>query len=339
MPKLATTVRRAGSTVIQAAPNRAQSALLRTARWLDRQLAPTPVPTQLPAPPSFVTGRALPLPTGVTEVQLREVFDSWSIDGEPAGHMIPYVADSFERFIHTFGMIAKENGTCLELGANPYFTTFLLEEFTELRPELANFFGGTADSVVQEVSLTWFDGTRSDRTYSSRLFNVEDDQFPYDDGSIDVVMFCEIIEHLLMNPVAVLRQIHRVLVPDGLLVLTTPNVCRLENAVRLVNGENIYDPYSGYGPYGRHNREYTKSELEYLLRFTGFDVEDSFTADGHVTNNETLPGYDVIAPLLVDRPLDLGGYHFIRARKARPPEEGLPSRFFRSWPNDEIVED
>src|SRR3989440_9270321 len=55
----------------------------------------------------------------------------------------------------------------------------------------------------------------------------------------------------------------------------------LENVCRLIAGENIYDPYSGYGPYGRHNREYNRDELAKLLVFAGFEIEVLFSADVH----------------------------------------------------------
>ncbi len=92
------------------------------------------------------------------------------------------------------------------------------------------------------------------------------------------MLFCEIVEHLLLDPLHALHEIHRVLRPSGLLVLTTPNVARLGNVLALVAGANIYDPYSGFGPLGRHNREYTRHELVALLRFAGFTVEAAFTA-------------------------------------------------------------
>ena len=58
-------------------------------------------------------------------------------------------------------------------------------------------------------------------------------------GAFDAVLFCEIIEHLLVDPAAVLREIKRVLRPGGVLVLATPNVSSLENVARRVAGENI----------------------------------------------------------------------------------------------------
>jgi hypothetical protein len=79
----------------------------------------------------------------------------------------------------------------------------------------------------------------------------------------------------------VFAEIHRVLKTDGWVVVTTPNVARRQNVMRLVRGRNTYDPYSWNGPYGRHNREYTASELRELLVNTGFGLECLMTRDLH----------------------------------------------------------
>jgi SAM-dependent methyltransferase len=173
--------------------------------------------------------------------------------------------------------------------------------------------------------------------WPSQLFNAEEDDFPFDPRSVDVVLFCEILEHLLMDPVAVLRRIHRVLKPGGLLVLTTPNVLRIENVLALVNGANIFDQYSGFGPYGRHNREYTPDEVHRLLEFAGFEVESLVTADGHSTDVTGWSQYQAVAPMLDGRRGELGQYTFVRARANRDPRDKLPSFFYRSRPEGEIV--
>ena len=56
---------------------------------------------------------------------------------------------------------------------------------------------------------------------------------PCADGSMDVVLSVEGIEHL-ENPYAFLRDIHRVLRPGGLLVLTTPNIVSLRSRMRFL---------------------------------------------------------------------------------------------------------
>jgi SAM-dependent methyltransferase len=321
---------------------RPRNALHRWGAWLARETAPAgqreepsgPTEVSIELPPH----RPVPLPSGLEEAALGAIFGSWSIDGEPEGHMDAYVADSFQRFLHTWGLARGLSGRCLELGANPYFTTYLLEQHADLELDLANYFDQSDGERTQVVTFRDSEGSRQERKYRFQQFNVEEDTFPYDDDSFDVVVFCEIVEHLLMNPVGVLGEISRITRTDGHLVLTTPNVCRIDNAMRVVNGENIYDPYSGYGPYGRHNREYTMDELHALLRFVGFEVEEHFTADGHRSDHSAHPRFAEVAPLLIDRADDLGGYLFVRARKVRPPRRGLPTNLYRSWPPEDLVE-
>jgi SAM-dependent methyltransferase len=166
-------------------------------------------------------------------------------------------------------------------------------------------------------------------------FDVEAERFPYGDASFDALLFCEIIEHLHTDPMKVMKEIKRVLKPGGVLVLTTPNVAKLQNRLRLLAGKNINDRYSGYGPYGRHNREYTRNEVSRLLHYCGFDQEEAFTADVHFSNSLmgrwiALQRY-LSALTRWSRYDDLGQYIFIRARSVRPIEGSRPDWLFRSF--------
>jgi SAM-dependent methyltransferase len=284
--------------------------------------------------------RPVPLPPGLDLASIEAVFRSYSVNDEPQGHLDAYVQDSFWRFLHTWGLARHERGQCLEIGANPYFTTLLLEEHTDLELTLTNFYGESGAATTSET-LRYRDasGDSVERQYNSYLVNVERDRFPFDDDAFDVVLFCEVIEHLLMDPVAALQEISRVLRPGGRLVVTTPNVNRLDNVVAMTAGVNIYDPYSGYGPYGRHNREYNRDELTRLLRFAGFDVEAAFTADAHPSPAPLDPRYDEVVGLVRFREHDLGHYLFVAARRAREARGGLPAFLYRSWPAHMIVDD
>jgi 2-polyprenyl-3-methyl-5-hydroxy-6-metoxy-1,4-benzoquinol methylase len=99
--------------------------------------------------------------------------------------------------------------------------------------------------------------------------------YPFGDGSFDGVVMSEIVEHLREYPLQSLREVHRMLRPGGLLVLTTPNAAAAKNRVRLLLGKNIYTylfPDWLYGlPHARHAREYTADELRDLLALAGFE--------------------------------------------------------------------
>jgi SAM-dependent methyltransferase len=281
----------------------------------------------------------VPLPPGLDLASIEAVFRSYSVNDEPEGHLDAYVQDSLWRFLHTWGLVRNEHGACLEIGANPYFTTLLLDEYTDLTLTLTNYYGESPLKTTAETLRYRSPNNETvEKTFTSHLVNVEHERFPFEDDAFDVVLFCEVIEHLLMDPLAALREINRVLRRGGRLIVTTPNVNRLDNVMSMIAGRNIYDPYSGHGPYGRHNREYTRDELIHLVEFAGFDVNSSFTADAHASTAYLDRRYRDVLPLIRSRPDDLGHYHFISARLTRAPQSKLPSFLYRSWPPDMIVD-
>jgi hypothetical protein len=104
----------------------------------------------------------------------------------------------------------------------------------------------------------------------------------------------------------------------------------------MIAGVNIYDPYSGYGPYGRHNREYNKHDLYLLLDYLGFTIDVMTTADVHRNNANDFASVCDVEPLLRNRELDLGKYIFVRAVNTGKGGEKKPSFLYRSYPSDQL---
>lgn len=92
----------------------------------------------------------------------------------------------------------------------------------------------------------------------------------------DWILFAEVLEHLLANPLTLFREMYDHLRPGGRLLLTTPNQARASNRVKLMLGRSIKEkdryPLDGSPGYG-HVIEYTLSELESLLGWAGFRLE------------------------------------------------------------------
>jgi SAM-dependent methyltransferase len=202
-----------------------------------------------------------------------------------------YLGDALQRFRLTMAMIPplEPGARVLELGSNPYFITRLLRE-RGLAVTSANWFGDGSEAGRAGVQTVREGGVAHD--YRFDHFNLEVDPFPYPDNTFDLVLFCEILEHLPFDPVHSLAEIHRVLRPGGAVLITTPNATRTENVVKMLRGENVYEVLSGHGPYGRHNREYTVDELRTLLRQEGFQVDFVYALDIHsaVAALPLLPG-------------------------------------------------
>lgn len=185
-----------------------------------------------------------------------------------------YLRAHLLRLRATLGMIppGQEGDTLLELGAAPYLMTFLLKHYTDYGVRAAGYRG---DDFPPEFEIIRHRPEYDERhTLTCQNFNVERDRFPYPDASFDVILCCEILEHLVADPTHMLVEIHRILKPGGSVLITTPNVLVLRNVNMLLRKKkNIYGPYSGYGMYGRHNREWTSDEVIDLVRGCGFRIE------------------------------------------------------------------
>ena len=97
-------------------------------------------------------------------------------------------------------------------------------------------------------------------------------------------------------------------------------------------GNSIYDPYSGHGLYGRHNREYVMSEVWQILSLNGFQVERAFTANVTPSGRKlatSIKGRALAA--LTGRKHDLGEYLFFRAKKNNTCDQIRPTELFSSW--------
>ena len=90
----------------------------------------------------------------------------------------------------------------------------------------------------------------------------------------DLLVLCEVIEHVPIPPHQVLAKLARCLRPGGYLFLTTPNLYRLRNVLRLAAGMEVFchfeHPERGE-PIG-HFLEYSPSEIRWQLERAGLDV-------------------------------------------------------------------
>jgi len=84
---------------------------------------------------------------------------------------------------------------------------------------------------VSEASL---DRLRA-KGFEGHPWNVDGERCPMPDGTYDVVIAGEIIEHVV-NTDAFAQELYRILKPNGVLILSTPNLASWYNRIRLLRG-------------------------------------------------------------------------------------------------------
>lgn len=101
--------------------------------------------------------------------------------------------------------------------------------------------------------------------------NIEKGNLPFTSSVFDVVIFSEVIEHLV-NYHHVLDEIHRVMVPRGVLILSTPNLCSAQNIMKVIVGEDVIPIYNR-GCDDVHIRLFSFKSINTLLEQHGYKVD------------------------------------------------------------------
>jgi hypothetical protein len=129
------------------------------------------------------------------------------------------------------------------------------------------------DCVVGDVSNQFF-GPVERQGIPCIQCNLMDAQFAEANEQFDIVLLLEVIEHLPVPPHLIFEKIKPFLKPHGTLFLTTPNLFRLRNMIRMFLGVEFLDrfmlPEAGQGL--GHQLEYSANQLKWQIERAGLEV-------------------------------------------------------------------
>ena len=164
------------------------------------------------------------------------------------------------RFAETLKECAHwSNGRVLDIGAFPGHMAMVLRRLgCEVHGITDHEPNGKGRYGQDNLSARW-----SEEGITLHHSVIDKEALPLASDTFDGVLFTEVLEHLVYDPRAVVQEIYRVLKPNAELVVSTPNVARIENRIKVLIGRNVYpreDSFYFSNLYMRHNREYTLRE-------------------------------------------------------------------------------
>ncbi len=134
----------------------------------------------------------------------------------------------------------------------------------------------TGGSALENVKRVGVEGYYCD---------VEREQIPLQDKSVNCVLFADVIEHLIHSPKHIINEIYRILKPGGVCVATTPNATRLTVRLKVLMGysnwANIWEYYDVPFNYGHHH-EYTIDEFKEVYHRNAFVITDFILYEGNL---------------------------------------------------------
>ncbi len=248
----------------------------------------------------------------------REGSDRAFLEDDPVREL-NYLRSGAYRFERVLELLdGVDAGSILDVGPTP-FTLYLRERFPAAR--------------VLAVDKTDHLRERFERRgVDFRVCDLGgDESLPFDDDSLDVIIFTEVLEHLFRPPTEILSDMRRVLRPGGCLIISVPNIASLKKRVAMVCGRSpLQDPdevmkrgwMHGYG----HVHEYTRSELHMVLRRAGFRIDRTCGINFRV--RDALAQHDIALPrrlikafycLLASTLPDCSGAIMVRASVPKEP--------------------
>lgn len=205
-----------------------------------------------------------------------------------------YLRLSVIRMLHAqraLAQFAPRARTVLDYGA--YFGNFsLMLQHNGFQVDAVDDYVAYADSLGPLLRILHSSGI-----HTLTFGQVGPDLSRIASSKYDAVLCMGVIEHIPHTPRFVLDAIDRVLKPEGILLIDTPNLAYVYTRQKLERGETIHCPisvqYFTEIPFQGHHREYTIAEVEWMLNQMQHDILTLYGFNMSIYGLSSLEGKDL----------------------------------------------
>lgn len=108
--------------------------------------------------------------------------------------------------------------------------------------------------------------------------DITSDEIPYKENLFDIIIFTEVFEHLIADPVRIFKKIYSMLNNNGYMLFGTPNLASLQKRILLMINKPILDnptwELDAHNVHGHgHNRIYLLDEVKDYICKAGFIID------------------------------------------------------------------
>lgn len=166
------------------------------------------------------------------------------------------------------GQLKNARARILDIGASPYHVMYCLKQLG------FDIYGVDLDTNILK-------GFQRKNGLKVIKHNIENGRYPFPDNEFDLVILTEIFEHLAVDPLRALKEVRRILKPNGLLILSTPNLYTLHKIIMFLFGRsfnNVLEELEKIEKTGYlgHIREYSSREIKMILNSCGFEIRKTY---------------------------------------------------------------
>lgn len=187
-----------------------------------------------------------------------------------------YLSMHRNRYIYTLEVLASHlpAKSFIDIGSSGLFQQLVRTACPSIKVSGTQY---STDTGVKEV-MSHFQGWGAFTYYQG---NPEQGQYAIDPESFDLALCAEVIEHMSVDPMALLVELNRIMCVGGVLVITTPNIVSCRSLLQALNHEMPYNFYSfnRNRSTDRHNIEYSPELLVKVVEAAGFDLVEVKTVN------------------------------------------------------------
>ena len=183
---------------------------------------------------------------------------------------IGYVKQQYRRFYELYEEIERintknqyKNSRVLDIGTTPF--TIYLQKMSTHKIFTVDY----TDNFKYRCEEANIDFIKHDITTN---------ELPYPENHFDIILFTEVFEHLIANPVRIFKKIYAMLKPNGYMLFGTPNLANLQKRIKLMFNKPILDSptyeLEAHNIHGHgHNRIYLLEEVKDYILDAGFIID------------------------------------------------------------------